>query len=154
MLFFLLAKVVGMEICWKKIALLIFLASLILAIACVIFGKKTYVEEYAIPLHNVQDFKVKTTEDYCTWDDGYGETYIVSKDLVKVETFPDDELRIYSVICSYEYGDWQDWVKVYFHFGLIETSPYLVSKTYQIRCPERSLVISQKSNREVKWPFF
>lgn len=119
-------------------------------------GRKAYVEEYTIPIHNVQDFRVKMTESYATWDDGYGETYIVPKESVEVEPFPDNELRIWSVSVSYEYDYWADWACVLMDFGLFGSTKTakLVSKTYRIECPESQVVISQKSNREVKSQFF
>lgn len=120
-----------------------------------IFGRKTYVDQYVIPIHNVQNFRVKMTENYATWDDGYGETYIVPKESVEVEPFPDNELRIWKVAVYEKYEYWDDWACIFFDFGLFGSTKAVkfVSKTYRIECPESQVIISQKSNREVKPQF-
>lgn len=128
----------------------------VIVFVVLIFGNKTYAEEYAIPIHNVQDFRVKMTENYATWDDGYGETYIVPKKSVEVEPFPDSEPRISEVTVYEKYDYWDDWACILMDFGLLGSKKAVKfeSKTYRIECPESQVVISQKSNREVKTQFF
>lgn len=105
------------------------------------WGQKAYVEEYDIPIYNAQDFRVKLTESYATWDNGYGVTYIVPKESVEIEPFSDNDSRISKVILCYQYSYYADWACVLFDFGFFGTAEnQLVSTTYKIECPKSCVV--------------
>ncbi len=141
----------------EKLNLAISIVAAVMLFVALFFGIKTYADQYDIPIHNVQDFRVKMTESYATWDDGYGETYIVPKESVEVKPFPNNEPRICIVTVYEKYDYWDDWACIFLNFrlfGSTKTGKLSESKTYRIECPESQIVISQKSNREVKLQFF
>lgn len=121
----------------------------IMVVSCVMFiildcsATYTTVERYEIPLQSVQNFKVKETESYCTWDDGYGETYIVLKSNVKASE--SDSVKLYKTITTEHYTEV---VSFLLYLGIVKE--WNSSIEYEIECPASSIIVSQKSNREIK----
>lgn len=95
-----------------------------------------------IPVHDVQNFTLNYANNTYVFLDNYGNCFVVSKDQAIINTFPDDELRLFSISKVKIMKSVPDIRKFFTDFGIFKKP--IIEEKYEFFIPESSLKESNK----------